>query len=147
MKKTLFYLSVIFCAILSTILVSCKSDDNEPTTVKEQIQGRWEMTNFTPSSSSSLFDLIEIPKYYWIQETHILSSYKSDFSDLMEAVPYTFNESTKTLTANTYLYDDIETKLDVQITSIDSSNMTWNATVTALGKSLKATMTFTRITK
>lgn len=147
MKKTLFYLSVIFCAILSTILVSCKSDDNEPSTVKEQIQGRWEMTKFTPSSSSSLFDLIEIPKYYWIQETHISSSYKSDFSDLMRAVPYTFNESAKTLTANTYLYGDIEGKLDVQITSIDSSNMTWNATVTALGKSLKATMTFTRITK
>ena len=144
MKKALFYLSVIIFAILSTILVGCKSDDNEPTTVKEQIQGRWEMTNFTPSSSSTLFDLIDIPKYYWIQETNMSTSYKSDFSELTKAVPYTFNESTKTLTANTTIYGDIAATLEVQVTSINSSNMTWNATVTAIGR-IKATMTFARI--
>ena len=119
--------------------MSCKSDDDHELTVKEQIQGRWEMTNL--SSSSSIFDLIEFPKYLWIQETHLYSSDKSDFTDLGRSIAYTFDESTKTIAASTYI-GEIEGTLNAQVTSIDGSNMTWNATVTAMGITIKATMTF-----
>ena len=146
MKKTLLFFSALICTvILSSILVSCKSDDDHELTVKEQLQGRWEVTDYKVNSSKiPALDGYQLIKFSWIIETHMMFSEKKDFSDLMQSEPYTFDESTRTITISTY-YNEIKANLKAHVDSINDSTMTWSVEATALGFTIKATMTFKRL--
>lgn len=146
MKKTLLFFSALICTVfLSSILVSCKSDDDHEPTVKEQLQGRWEVTNYKVNTSNlPTLDGYQLIKFLWIEETHMMFSEKKDFSDLMQSEPYTFDESTRTITIST-TYNEIKANLKAHVDSINDSTMTWSVEATALGFTIKATMTFKRL--
>ena len=146
MKKTLLFFSALICTvILSSILVSCKSDDDHELTVKEQLQGRWEVTDYKINSSKiPALDEYQFIKFLWIDGNFMLFSEKKDFSDLMQSEPYTFDESTRSITIST-TYDGIKANLKAHVDSINDTTMTWSVEVTAFGITIKATMTFKRL--